>query len=172
MSGKLVSLMALIPMLVHSIFGCCWHHSHACHSQGQSVALTVASAGERAVGLCCRHADAGRSNCRSPRRAANSGTGNSRIANSRSAEVEAGAVHDRLPTGFPPCEEDRCLYSGMITTIVSPCSSLECQGDISFLVIDWPLLQQEPAATVSERADRTWPYSAHERCAISQVWQI
>lgn len=28
MSMKFVALVTLLPMLVHSIFGCCWHHAH------------------------------------------------------------------------------------------------------------------------------------------------
>lgn len=28
MSGQFVSLLALVPMLFHSIWGCCWHHDH------------------------------------------------------------------------------------------------------------------------------------------------
>ncbi len=44
MWGKLVISVILLPMLVHSILGCCWHHAHSefdlpCeHSTGESHA--------------------------------------------------------------------------------------------------------------------------------------
>ena len=41
MCGKLVVSVILLPMLVHSILGCCWHHAH-CDGQFRCVQLTPA----------------------------------------------------------------------------------------------------------------------------------
>ena len=41
MSGKVASLIALVPMLFHSIFGCCWHHAHFLHGHDHEVVMNA-----------------------------------------------------------------------------------------------------------------------------------
>ncbi|WP_437223954.1 hypothetical protein SH661x_003424 [Planctomicrobium sp. SH661] len=42
MNGHVVSLIALVPMLLHSVWGCCWHHDHARSSRPSLVAASGA----------------------------------------------------------------------------------------------------------------------------------
>jgi len=41
MSGRFASLLAIVPMLIHSIWGCCWHHDHASPEHEHTVAAVV-----------------------------------------------------------------------------------------------------------------------------------
>jgi hypothetical protein len=45
MRSRLVSLMLIVPMLLHGVFGCCWHHDHAHPSESDA----------RESGIACSH---------------------------------------------------------------------------------------------------------------------
>ena len=57
MWAKLIVAVTLLPMLMHSILGCCWHHAHAegrlNSAHAQSEAHTSNRHGHRH--LCCHH---------------------------------------------------------------------------------------------------------------------
>lgn len=61
MSSQIVSLLALVPMLLHSIVGCCWHHSHGnprdltTVASASSVDDAVGEATQRGRSTCCQH---------------------------------------------------------------------------------------------------------------------
>lgn len=41
MSGRVASLLAIVPMLIHSIWGCCWHHDHAATERVHTASAVV-----------------------------------------------------------------------------------------------------------------------------------
>ena len=57
MWGKLVVSVILLPMLVHSILGCCWHHAHS-----ESDLSCEHSTAESHAGHCHTHHQCGENN--------------------------------------------------------------------------------------------------------------
>ena len=98
MLHKFVSLATLIPMLLHSILGCCWHHAH-CELAESSGWQTV---------NCEHHSGASRKD-------QHSACGDrSRIGDKCAAACGSNcpAPRDHQGTPHEPCREDRCVYVG------------------------------------------------------------
>lgn len=149
MSGKVVSLIALVPMLIHSIFGCCWHHAHSHAGQDHVVAVMID--GDSSLD----HAHAGHSSCPS-----------------HGSPTSDGEGHSDDHPAESPCEEDRCVYSGVTATVVSQLVSLEMCGFTHFVLADQQVLQQSCLTVWGDLRDLSISHSARERRAIIQIWLI
>jgi len=149
MSGNVVSLIALIPMLIHSIFGCCWHHAHSHAGHDHVVAVVIDG------DLSLDHAHAGHSSCPS-----------------HGSPASGGESHSDDHPAESPCEEDRCVYSGMVTTVVPQFFSLEMWGPTQFVLADLQVVQQSQLTAWGELRDWSFSHSARERRALTQVWLI
>jgi len=148
MSGKVVSLIALVPMLIHSIFGCCWHHAHSVPGHNHAIVITI---GGKAL------PDHVHSNCH--------------VHGSSSSVGDEEHHPDDHPAELP-CEEDRCVYSGAAATVVSQFVSLEMWGFTHFILADQQVLRQSRLTAWGELCDWSISHSARERRALIQVWLI
>ncbi len=152
MTGNVVSLIALVPMLVHSIFGCCWHQDHSrLDHEHVAIAVTIES------GSSSGHAHGSHAGCSFHGSPADEGEGN------RCSEDHSG---DR------PCEEGPCAYSEVVITTASQFVSLKMWWSAQFAVVGLPVVQ--PSGLMVWNQLRGWPrsHSARERRALTQVWLI
>lgn len=149
MTGNVVSLIALVPMLVHSIFGCCWHHAHS-HS-GHDHVVSAVVGGDSSLD----HAHASHSGC--PFHGTPASGGDS-PAGDHPAES--------------PCDEDRCIYSGLTTTVASQLVSLELWQLTHFILADRQVQRQSCMIAWGEICDPAISHSARERRALTQIWLI
>lgn len=87
-------IATLLPMLFHSIFGCCWHHAH-CVGQVSTDSVAVESN--------CDHHNASRSTC--PRH------GESKYSVAVSPADSPPANESESPNNDGhPCDENRCVF--------------------------------------------------------------
>jgi hypothetical protein len=149
MSGNVVSLIALVPMLIHSILGCCWHHAHS-HS-GQDHVVAVMIDGDSSPD----HAHAGHSSCQF-----------------HGSPISGGEHHSDDHPAESPCDEDRCVYSGVAAAVVTQLVSLEMWGFTHFILADPQVLQQSRLTAWGAFRDMSFSHSARERRALTQVWLI
>ena len=149
MSGNVVSLIALIPMLIHSIFGCCWHHAHSHAGHDHVVAVVIDG------DLSLDHAHAGHSSCPS-----------------HGSPASGGESHSDDHPAESPCEEDRCIYSGMVTTAAPQLASLRIWGFTHFILADLQILQQSRLTAWDDLRDWSLSRSAQKHRALIQIWLI
>lgn len=157
MNGKIFSLMALAPMLFHSIFGCCWHHAHFLPDHNHAVALADAGVSSRDHSHAPAHAH--HAGCR--------------------AHGGPAVTGDKTPTApghpseAPPCEqEQRCFFSGVATTVGTQCDRFDAWDATPVALTDLPLLQRSQRPAPNDLLARSPSVSARERCALSQVWLV
>ncbi len=149
MYGNVVSLIALVPMLMHSIFGCCWHHAHT-HAEQVHVLSGVSESDASLY-----HIHASHQGC--------------------SSRCLSASDEENYPCNSPaesPCEEDRCAYQGVVTTVVLQFWGLESCGFTQFIFADLHVTQQSQLVTLGELPDRLLSHSARERRALAQIWLI
>lgn len=149
MCGNVVSLIALVPMLIHSIFGCCWHHGHS-HSGHEHFAAALINS-DASLG----HGHAGPSNC--------SGHGSPSPGGERHS--------DDIPPE-PPCDDDRCVHSEIVATVPGQLVSLEFSGLTYHIPADQQVRLKLRTAVWGELRDWSFSHSARERRALTQVWLI
>lgn len=154
MFTQVASLLALLPMLLHSILGCCWHHAHhsACNP-GNSRVVCQSSVEPPA--------DAHSDHAASP---------------SHHRDVEAG-IPGELPTDpspHSPCDEERCLFASTSMGVVSQTVALEWGWCDSFFVatVELPVPVGSLVGPRHELLDGLLPPSAAQRRALTQVWLI
>lgn len=153
MFTQVASLLALLPMLLHSILGCCWHHAHhsACNP-GNSRVVCQSSVEPPADA----HSDHAASPC-------------------HHRDVEAG-IPGELPTDpspHSPYDGERCLFASTSMGGVPQTVALAWAWCNSFLAT------VELAAPVGslvgvrhELLDGRLPRSAGQGRALTQVWLI
>lgn len=140
-------IATLLPMLFHSVFGCCWHHAH-CFGQESPESVAVESK--------CGHHHATRSSC------PHYGALNQLALESPTDSSLANDAESPCNDGRP-CEEDRCVFL--------PCDTVKQDFDIeacslvlgvdfrqsripglSFEVLRFPAPPDRLTSTVSSRA--------------------
>ena len=92
MCRLLAVLATLLPMLFHSVFGCCWHHAHSgCHSHFGATSIVDARPTEIHQHTCGHHQQ----------------------TTDTSSSGLNGAPSCRLPQPILPshqCDEEHCVY--------------------------------------------------------------
>lgn len=154
MFSQVASLLALLPMLLHSILGCCWHHAHeSCCGTGNTRVVCQSSVESPADA----HADHVNSPCHNHVH----GTGNS---------GESPAE----PRPDSPCDEERCLFASTSMGVVPQTVAPEWGWCDSFLVATVELLAPvgSPVASRRELLGGRLPNSAGQCRALTQVWLI
>ncbi|MEZ6066187.1 MAG: hypothetical protein R3B90_10875 [Planctomycetaceae bacterium] len=160
MLPHLASLLAIVPMLLHSIIGCCWHHAHTGGGEHVHVA-----------------AFAGHSHGHEDRRHEEHGHEEHGQQDCGHEHQVGEAPEESLPGESPacpsPCEESRCTFCGT-TRLVTAMSSAELLT---------PLLTgpaKEMMATVAVSQQPQWECCEGTQCsaaalklrALIQVWQV
>lgn len=153
MSGNVVSLMALVPMLFHSIWGCCWHHGHpAVEDRAQISAVQAADAGRetacrvQARPACCH------SHGRHDQTADAPATGDDR--------------HEEAP-----CEQERCDFSVASQTLVPQSLHFE-HSDAVCALVAVPIPPHALPTAVRRIRDDLRSHTAGDLRALIQVWQV
>lgn len=148
MFTQVASLLALLPMLLHSILGCCWHHAHhsACHPGNPRIvcqsSIELPTYTDHATSPCHHHEH---------------GTG------------EPGESPTE-PCQDSPCDEERCLFASTSMGVVTQTFVLEWGSCDSCFVATVELLA--PVGSRLELVDGLLPPSAGQRRALTQVWLI
>ncbi len=164
MGTKIVSLATMLPMLLHSILGCCWHHAHSKGCDGlpgySSACASVAddTAGDRGHQSGCHGY-----------RAALTEDAPAVAEVVCSTDCSSPGNHDEAPC--EPCREDQCVYvpSGKIGPPkhqVMSCLDVTSEGTSG-------LLPRSPALIhgSNHQGDCSPPTSLSLR-ARTQVWLI
>lgn len=153
MFSRVATLLALLPMLLHSILGCCWHHAHhsVCHS-GDSRVICQSSV-ESPVNAHRDHAAALSHNHEH-------GTGTP-------GESPLG------PCPESPSGDERCFFASAPAGIVPQTVALEW-GWLSIFVatVELPTPVGSPGAAHDELLGGRLPHSAGQCRALTQVWLI
>ena len=148
MLSKVASLFALIPMLLHSILGCCWHHEH---SHGYAVVASVVSTIEETCEheshhAACAHYD------------------------------DSGANKSGDPDGHrcphAPCEEGRCVVAETAVSITPESVVLNWDWSVGIVAIAVPRLEVSQSRTCEESIDGRMLPSSSQRRALRQVWLV
>jgi hypothetical protein len=147
MSRRVVSLVALVPMLFHSIFGCCWHHEHSFASHGHDNSVAV----QAAIAVSPDHEHGEHSRC---------------LTHSH------GERHpDNHPTGLP-CSEESCVFSVPSPTVAPQNINEEASVFVSYTVIDLSDVLRARVVSWNGLLHHLLPDSGGERCALTQVWLL
>jgi len=151
MFSQVASLLALLPMLLHSILGCCWHHAHysVCHSENSRVvcqsSVESPAHADHATSLCHNHEH---------------GAGNP-----GESPIE--------PCPDSPCDEERCLFASTSMGVVLQTVALEWRWCSFFVAtVELPAPVGSLVGARHELLDGRLPPSAAQRRALTQVWLI
>lgn len=151
MSGRIASLVALLPMLFHSIFGCCWHHAHVLPLEDHTAATTTSD--HSTVG---QH-DRGHAGC---------------PFHSHPIDQQKDGVPVADLPADSPCEDDRCDGIAMAITTMPQLTDLARQAVTPFAIAETPAVPPLLLAVESYRHEFLRSPSVRERCALTQVWLI
>jgi hypothetical protein len=150
MFSSAVNLAALIPLLLHSILGCCWHHTHRFVSD---------QAARHVVTLECSLAT-------------QHGIGDGHCGHQHDTAPEPLAHGEDGPECPEPCDEEPCEIPDRIPgPSSSPCPNSDCQ---SFCLPTENCPRPNPAFTSLLAALDMGPLTLNARChcALLQVWQV
>ena len=144
MQTRLVVLVTLLPMLVHSILGCCWHHAHFDH-----VDVCAAPRVQAAIHRhqCTHH------HC------------------SKNASAEASASPVPAPCRHhAPCDEVSCVF--LDATLLRVAVAFELTAKFVAPEENWTVTLRGPLKSLRcLAASREMPTS-QEHCALIQVWIV
>ena len=98
MCRLLIVVATVVPMLIHSILGCCWHHAHAAMPVGSCEQSDKELSGPDRLSKCCGH---GHPRDQSP--------AVSDVAKSSSRSTEQTSDPCCPDDEQSPCDEDRCV---------------------------------------------------------------
>lgn len=149
MLSKVASLFALIPMLLHSILGCCWHHEHA---HGNPVVASAVSTVEGESGehdghhaACAHHGDP-------------------------AANESGDQDGHRCPNS--PCEEGRCVVAETAVSVTPETVVLNWDWSVGIVAIAVPRVEISQSSSREESTDGRMLPSSSQRRALRQVWLI
>lgn len=159
MCGKLLKAALICQMLVHAIFGCCWHHTHCPPGDGGGPqASEERERLETRQHRHCRHPHATRKTTETEQAVANAGTrGNST------------APQDELPA---PCEEERCAYLTGLAPDSTPVRFNQTDVGLSSPLERVTSLHGAGLLRSNPPACRREGLTPGERCARLQTWLI
>ncbi len=153
MFSQIVSLIALLPMLLHSVLGCCWHHVHD-HAAAVSTMAADSAQSERAdQHHCCQH--------------------HHRAIPEVTGEAGSHSGSDREPAPHSPCDEVRCELA-MVATVTTASAALTnplleaawlIDGSFDLKVCVSPFRAHAPSPVLLPRL-------ASSRRAFMQIWLI
>jgi len=154
MFSRVASLLALLPMLFHSVLGCCWHHEHGSVCDSGSIRVVCQSGIESSGDVHADHSLA----C-------------------ASHDHESGAAipheHPGEPCPDAPCDGERCQFTGTSVGVVSQLDLLVNLASGLFVVsAELPVRRPLLLATSRNLDDGPGSHSAGERRALMQVWLI
>ena len=144
MWAKLIVSVTLLPMLIHSILGCCWHHAHSeCDFPG--VRETVESDTGHCHTACHQHAGSHRCDHNDP----------------------------AMPTPCEhktPCDDVRCVY--VATEPVRIALALDLQEHVAAIEVGRILTFAVAAKSLVHRHQTQRVSAALQHCALTQVWVV
>lgn len=153
MFSRVASLLALLPMLLHSILGCCWHHAHECvcisPSARAACVAGIESVAEEEAGHTatrCHHHEHGAG-----------------VAGDQPAE----------PCPHSPCDEERCLFASTSLAAPQQVAALEWMLCSVFAVTaDLPVPSGSLLSVSRDLVDGRPSLPAQQRRALAQVWLV
>lgn len=153
MFSRAISLIALLPMLLHSILGCCWHHAHQCGCEVEAV-RTVCQADFNSSS----HEHDGHSACPSQQ---------------QSQERESSSEPPGDPCRHFPCDEERCSFVNTAATVTQQSIDLELAWiSVPLAYCDLSIPHDSLNAVQHNCCEDAPPVSDGERRALTQVWLI
>jgi len=178
MSLNFASLLALLPMLLHSILGCCWHHAHqsSCgpgnYGPGNTKTICQSSV-ELPAGT---HTDHAASPCHNHEH----GTSSSEElppdecpTNKRPCDKCPEDKYPGEPCPESPCDEGQCLFASTSTGVAPQMFSLESAWCNFFVaIVEQSASAGSPIAASHEFLDGRLSGSAGQCRALTQVWLI
>jgi hypothetical protein len=148
MCAKVINAVLILQVLVHSIFGCCWHHDHATEP---TVCSDRADAPAQVQTCKCRHHD-----------------------HFVDLEHVSGAMAKTQsppqPHRHPPCDEEQCLFVHAPVGDASRAAllALDVSCVLPTQILNFPVVST--GARIPERSPVWW--TSAERCALFEAWLI
>ena len=144
MWAKLVVPVTLLPMLIHSILGCCWHHAH------------------RECDFPCMSSSVESHDCHGHRH--NHRSAHAQRSGNTEPVIPIPCGHDR------PCDDVRCVYIepefvriAMVSDLYEHVAALNFSG----------IMFRNVAATTPGNLQQTQKVAAAlQHCALTQVWVV
>lgn len=128
MDSVLVKLVTMLPMLLHGVFGCCWHHAHL-HTAGTSQVVAEAfgeDQGHRRLHAC----SCGGHGRLSPRLATDKPRSPIVLGNSVN-DVTRGSRSEEPQPADAPCDGDRCEIDSCTSIVKLTTPDLDAAGPFS-----------------------------------------
>lgn len=156
--------LVLAVMLVHSVFGCCWHHTHTCACAHETQVCSGSDHGTAAQTYPdgCSHQEMNR-----------------RVAHrcTHHHDHASHTPHEQSPTGNdqePGPHRHQCEHGNCTFVVESGRIALSDLDLIQAFVVDYDcLLRPMDTQAFHENLEfSTLPRTAALRCAVLQVWQI
>lgn len=144
MCTKLVVLVTLLPMLIHSILGCCWHHAHFDQSdvfKGQRLQADIHPH------ECTHNHCSGNVGKKTPK-----------------SPVPAPCKH------HAPCEEVRCEF--LAEKSLRVVFALTMTSAFVALEANWSVMLRNPLKSWRTLANSRELPTSQEHCALIQVWIV
>lgn len=144
MCTRLVVLVTLLPMLIHSILGCCWHHAHFDQSdvfRGQSLKADIHRH------QCTHHHCSGNASNETPK-----------------SPVPAPCKH------HAPCEEVRCEF--LAEKSIRVVFALTMTSAFVAPEPNWSVMLRNPLKSLRTLATSRELPTSQEHCALIQVWNV
>jgi hypothetical protein len=151
MSGSILSIVALLSMMLHSIVGCCWHHGHLSgrHSEPETTVQSSAGVTSATRTGCCSH----------------------RPLQHEVAQATSDLTYE-TSDGNGPCPDSRCAEVATSLTLGPQAVQLVNGVAVSVAMIDVRELPgSAPLVRSSLRVPRVLKVGLEHR-AITQVWLI
>lgn len=157
MFSHLTCLFALLPMLLHSILGCCWHHAHECRCEVEGSRI-VCPAGADFCGQTHQMHDSYPS---------------LRPSADREGSVCGTDEHPENPCHRVPCDEEHCPFVDTVVLAAPVGFDLELFMTCAAFVTCNLSVPHAGHAAVQRFSEENAPFrSDGERRALTQVWRI
>ncbi|MFT5328512.1 MAG: hypothetical protein ACI8P0_006425 [Planctomycetaceae bacterium] len=178
MFSNVTSILTLTTMLLHSIFGCCSHHAHACE-HGESVAQCQAEHDEhrsevREVAHRDHH-EAGHEGCSTTPEESEHGCRGDSHSGLQTAHLDDHEVSESQPDPHAPCQQNcndgdcRFTLSSAVKTPAPDEGQLSCPASATTVGAAVCCAGLSP-----RRADSGPPGTPPDNCAraLIQVWRL
>lgn len=155
MFSPLASLLALVPLLVHSVLGCCWHHAHeSAGGTGETKAFCEARVDP------ATHAHHASADCH--------GHGHHRDLRS-----ELPGEPPPLPCPHSSCDEERCVIASTSFEVVPQMVAAGLATPGTFMTaVELPNSVCSSVAARHEWRECWLSHSPSQGRALTQVWLI
>ena len=145
-----LTILTLATMLVHSLFGCCWHHAHA------PEAPATANVQQKSAHTHCH----------------------GRPGNARRDVEDASTISSEGNSEFPddhqgrPCDEEVCTFVGSSSVKVKTPSQFPSGGSLCLPCLTLPAAEARQTLSAGTNRALSTRAPSVRICQLTQVWLL